>query len=142
MAHDTGTRYAPRQYRHLPTVVEAIRFDGTAECARAVVEWGRARTGNTPFRFDHDDLEALTPQGPRYVPDGWLAVLGVVGEPYSVSPEVEALAYIEVGDPGFATFLVPDRLDEIAAQAAGTSDPGKLRELVAVVVASHKVLSG
>lgn len=132
--------YEPQRYRHLPTVVEAIRYDGTVDCARAIVDWGRARTGNTPFRIELDDLVADTPQGPRYIPEGWLAVLGVIDEPYSVQPDVESKAYVKVDDPGFGTFLMPDRLDEITAQAAATSDPTRLRELLAVVVASNKAL--
>ena len=143
MGNDTTTtRYAPQRYRHLPTVVEAIRYDGTVDGARAIVEWGRARTGNTPFRIDDDDLVADTPQGPRYVPEGWLAVLGVVDEPYSVSPEVEAIAYRSADQNDYGTFLLGDRLDEIVAQAERTADPTKLREYLAAVVASHKVLLG
>lgn len=139
----TTGRYAPQRYRHLPTVVEGIRYDGTLECAKAIAAWGRAQNGGLPFYLEDGDLIAATAQGPHYVPEGWLAVLGVIGEPYTVRPEVEAVAYRPAGDTGYGAYLLPERLDEILAEGDRTADPTKLRELLAAVVASHKaVLNG
>ncbi len=122
--------YEPKRYRHLPTVVEAIRYDGSALCAGAIVAWGRDRTGNLPFTIDGDDLVAHTPQGPRYVPEGWLAVLGVIGEPYSVQPMVEAVAYVEV-TADYRAPLTADRVADLVAEARGTISVDRLRDIVA-----------
>lgn len=132
MAKSTSTAvHKPQRYRHRRTVVEGIIYDGTVEGARAIVAWGRKRTGNTPFRIEMDDLVADTPQGPRYVPENWLAVLGVIGEPYSIQPAVLAVAYDVVpNDPDYRAPLTLERVRELAAEAA-SADLLRVRDIVA-----------
>jgi hypothetical protein len=126
----TKTGYKPYRLRHKPTVIEGFRYDGTVACATAIVAWGHRRTGNTPFRIEMDDLVADTPQGPRYIPENWLAVLGVIGEPYSIQPEVEALAYEPATNPGFGAPIPIDRVRELVAEAHRSPDRERLRDII------------
>lgn len=136
----TEAPYAPQRWRHRPTVVEGIIYDGTVECAKAIVEWGRRRTGNTPFRIVGDDLHAVTPQGERYVPQGDMAVLGVIDEPYSVQPEVREKAYVKVVGEDHRAILSGAQVMQLRYSADDITDVGQLREIVAQLGASHEAL--
>lgn len=134
------TSYQPHRYRHRPTVVEGIVYDGSAPCARAIVDWARERTGNSPFVIDGDDLHAMTRQGTRYVPVQDLAVLGVKLEPYSVDPEVREAVYVRLGVDYGATPLTIARVRELADEARHCPDRERLRSIVAELAALGEAL--
>lgn len=130
--------YEPRWYRHLPTTVEGVIYDGTVDCARAIVEWGKARTGNLPFNIEGDDLHAYTRQGQRYVPESDMATLGVLLEPYSVSPDVRQVAYVLVDGADHRAVLSSEQVQAIRTAAELATDPKALREMVAQLAGSHE----
>ena len=133
----TRTRYQPQRLRHLPTVVESVLYDGTAECAEAIMDWSKGR-------FMYDDfgrLCALTPDGLRYLQEGGTAVLGTQGEPYMLQPAVRAACYVEVAVPDYRAPLTPDRVTELAAEAQGSSNVDRLRDIVAQLAAHSEALT-
>lgn len=127
MAKDrTKSRYKPKRLRHRPTAVEGIDYDGTPECAGEIIAWSNGKF----LLDDYGRLCALTPDGLRYVPEGGTAVLGVIGEPYMLLPEVKALAYVELAENDYRAPLAPARIREIQDQARQTADADRLRELI------------
>jgi len=139
MKDRTTTRYWPKRYRHRPTVVEGVVYDGSIDCARVIVEWGRLRTGISPFTIDYDELHMATRQGNRYVPAGDLAVLGVKLEPYSVDPEVREESYVELGVDYGAAPLTIGRVRELADESR-SANGDRLRDINAQLVALCEAL--
>lgn len=135
----TITDYQPKRLRHRPTVIEGIKNDGTVDCARAIVEWGRQRTGNNPFAIEFDDLNAYTRQGIRHVAKHDTAVLGVLKEAYSIDPEVLAVSYVELGVDYSATPLTIGRVRELAEESRGANGD-RLRDINAQLVALCEAL--
>lgn len=133
------TRYLPKRFRHRPTMVEGIEYDGEIDCARAVVDWGRQRTSNSPFEIEDGELLALTRQGRRYVPVNDTAVLGVKLEPYSVDPEVREISYVELGVDYSAVPLTIGRVRELADESR-TASGDRLRDINAQLVALCEAL--
>jgi len=132
----------PQRYRHRPTVTEGVLYDGTIDAARVVVEWGRVRTGREPFRIEDSELLMYGRHGPRYVPEGDLAVLDVLKEPYTIQPEVLEKTHIRLGnDPDYsATPLTIARVRELADEAARCPDRERLRSIVAELAALGEAL--
>lgn len=126
----TKARYRPKRLRHLPTVVTGVDFDGTEACAEAIIEWSAGRF----MLDDYGRLCALTPDGLRYVPEGGTAVLGVVGEPYMLMPDVKAVAYREVDGVDFRAPLTLERVRELAVEARQAGSD-RLRDIVAELAA-------
>jgi len=127
--------YIPKLYRHRQTEVEGLPHDGTGGCAAAIGIWSHGQ-----FTVDHTgELRALSPDGPRYVRPGDTAMIGVMGEPYPVRAEVMERSYDLANGRDYTVSLTTHRLLELQARAQGESDPTKLREILAAVVASHLV---
>ncbi len=127
--------YEPQSWRHRPTVVRGIFFDGTEACAEAIMAWA-------PGKFvldDYDRLCTLTPEGLRYVHEGSTAMLDVEGLPYSVREAVMALAYVQV-TPDYRAPLTADRVRELHGQAHLTTDIDTLRGVVDQLVAHSEAL--
>ena len=131
----TEIQFQPKRYRHRPTLVGAIRYDGTRACADAIINWSQGKF----LLDDYDRLCALTPDGLRYVSEGYLAVLGVVGEPYMVSPEVEAISYGEVAD-GYTAPLDIYRVRQLVAEARTAPTRDRLRDIIALLGAHCEAL--
>jgi hypothetical protein len=143
MADRRARPYAPQRYRHKPTTVEAIVYDGSARCAKAIVAWGRTRTqGATPFEVVADELHMYTRQGARYVPENDLATLGVLLEPYSIDPAVAAVSYELVNGTGFQAPLSINRVRELMAEGQTASDRDRLRQIIGQLGAHCEVLQG
>lgn len=144
MGDRKASRYPSLRFRHRPTEIEGIFYDGSPSNAKAIVAWGRARSGgSTPFEIFEGDLHMYTRQGARYVPDHDLAVLGVLGEPYSIQPAVLAVAYQPVnGDAGYGAPLPAERVRELVAEAAQCSDRDRLRQIVAQLGAHCEAAQG
>ena len=135
--------FKPQRYRHRPTEVEGIIYDGTVSCAKAIVSWGRTRTkGSTPFEIVADELHMYTRQGARYVPENDLATLGVLLEPYSIDPAVVAVSYELVGAVSFQAPLSIDRVRQLVAEAGTTPDRDRLRQIIGQLGAHCEVLQG
>ena len=131
---EVRTTYQPRRYRHLPTVVEGIPYDGSTESAEAIMAWA-------PGKFIPDDygrLCSLTPEGLRYVHEGSVAMLDVEGLPYSVRPAIIEACHIEVGGEDHRAVLSVDQVRQLRASAELATDPRALREMLAQLAASHE----
>lgn len=128
MAHDTTTTtYEPKRYKHRPTVVSGIFYDGTPECAEAIIAWAPGK-----FLFDDDTrLCCFTPEGLRYVPERNTAMLDAEGRPYSVREAIIGLCFDAAnGSNDYSAPLTLDRVREIQDQARHTAEPDRLRELI------------
>lgn len=129
------TTYEAQRYRHLPTVVAGILFDGTTACAEAIMAWA-------PGKFMYDDYGRLcthTPEGLRYVHEGNTAMLDVEGLPYSVRESIMVSSYVPF-EAGYTAPLTPARVNELQAEAHATGDVGRLREIVDALVAHGQAL--
>jgi hypothetical protein len=136
MKDRTESRYQPKRLRHRPTAVEGFDYDGTPGCAGEIIAWS-----NGKFMLDdYGRLCALTPDGLRYVPEGGTAVLGVIGEPYMLLPEVKAVAYVEVADNDYSAPLTIDRVRELVAESRTIVDHDRLREVIARLGAHSEAL--
>ena len=136
MKDRTKGRYQPKRLRHRPTAVEGIDYDGTPESAAEVIAWADGKF----MLDDYGRLCALTPDGLRYVPEGGTAVLGVIGEPYMLLPEVKAVAYVELADGDYSAPLTIDRVRELVAESRTIVDHDRLREVIARLGAHSEAL--
>lgn len=91
------------KYRKLPVEIEAIRFDGSEDSARAVIQFIEAGVeGNrVGFCVDEDPsrshIDILTLEGTmRAIPGDWI-IRGVKGEVYPCKPDIFATTYEPVG---------------------------------------------
>jgi len=136
MKDRTKSRYRPKRLRHRPTSVEGIDYDGTPECAGEIIAWS-----NGKFMLDdYGRLCALTPDGLRYVPEGGTAVLGVIGEPYMLMPEVKAVAYVELADNDHRAPLTIERVRQLVADSRTIADSDGLRQVIAQLGAHSEAL--
>jgi len=129
--------YEPKRWRHRRTVVEGIEYDGTTECAQAIMEWSQGK-----FRPDDTGrLSALTPGGERYVSEGDTAVIGVCGEPDVLQPLVKAISYEPIDATDYRAPLPTHRILELHKDANATFDADRLHAIVDQLVA-HIEASG
>ena len=118
-------RRQPQRFRHLPTEVLGIPFDGSVSCASDIIEWAQGFTLD-----DYGRLCAFTSEGLRYVPEGNTAMLDVEGSPYSVRPSVMEACYVAVN----GTYVAPlpaERVRALVAESRTTSDRDRLRQIIA-----------
>lgn len=128
------TTYEPQWYRHLPTRVQGLLYDGHPRCAEAIMAWA-------PGKFVLDDYGRLcnfTPEGLRYVPERNTALLDVEGCPYSVRESVMAACYVTVDGADHRAVLSAEQVQAIRAAAELATDPKALREMVAQLAGSHE----
>lgn len=128
------TTYEAQRYRHLPTVVAGILFDGTTRCAEAIMDWA-------PGKFTRDDygkLCAFTPEGLRYVPDANTAMLDIEGLPYSVRPSIMASSYVPADGVDHRAVLSAAQVMQLRFTADDTDDVRQLREIIAQLASSHE----
>jgi hypothetical protein len=80
--------YGPVKVKKKPVGVEAIRYDGTAECERAIQMWmfGQAMQPGNPFRI-------ATLEGSMTVSPGDWVIKGVAGEFYPCKPDIFEQTY-------------------------------------------------
>ena len=131
----------PERLRHRETEVDGWVYDGSLACALAIVAWGRGLTGNMPFEVEGDDLNVHTSEGTHHVPKGDTAIIGVVGEAYSIRPEVRAAAYDAVNGRPPADYRAPltiDRVRELHIEARATNNADRLHGIIDQLVASHE----
>lgn len=80
------------RYRKKPVVIEAIRFDGSDECAEYLCQW----SGGEVSLNDGDAVVIETLEGPMFVSDGDYVIRGVQGEYYPCKPDIFEAAYEKV----------------------------------------------
>lgn len=129
-------RRKPQRFRHLPTEVEGIHFDGSMACASDIIEWAQGFTLD-----DYGRLCAFTSEGLRYVPEGNTAMLDVEGSPYSVRPSVMAACYVAVAE-SYTAPLSAERVRALVAESRTTSDRDRLRQIVAQLGAHCEAAQG
>lgn len=93
----------PAEFRKRPVVIEAIRWDGTAEGATPIIGWILAE-GDLAARYDSGDPEVgisesiaiNTLEGTMRAVDGDWIIRGVQGEFYPCKPDIFEATYEEV----------------------------------------------
>lgn len=95
----------PEKFVKQPVTVEAMRWDGTAECARAIVEWILGHDGNATYwgPCEWDDKESAyirieTLEGDMLASHGDYVIRGVAGEFYPVKSQIFKETYEMVED--------------------------------------------
>jgi hypothetical protein len=84
----------PRFWRKKPVVIEARQFDGSGECAGALMEW----MGDNGACWNDDETMCIpTLEGTHTASAGDWIVKGVQGEFYPCKPDIFAMTY-EVAD--------------------------------------------
>ena len=94
----------PTKYRKKPVVVEAMRWDGTAEGATPIINWALQNDGSVDYfcvRFEHGrcvahDLRVRTLEGLMHAKAGDFIVRGTRGEFYPCKPDAFADTFDEV----------------------------------------------
>lgn len=94
----TESPFQARRFRKKPVVIEAIRYDGSEESQRAIVNWTSGRAsgwfgGNYPDG-DRYFLQIETLEGVMAAAIGDWIVKGVKGEFYPVKPDIFEETYV------------------------------------------------
>ena len=95
MAIDSG----PRAFRKKPVVIEAMRWDGTAASADAVLGWINAHASGDPVaeythpRDSDAEFAIHTLEGRLTASPGDWIIRGVAGEFYACKPDIFAETY-------------------------------------------------
>lgn len=88
------------RYRKKPVVIEAMRYDGSHEMTREIVDW--ARGSKTPAYVDErilpsgegmKSLSINTLEGAMWVDTGDWVICGVKGEFYPCKPDIFEATY-------------------------------------------------
>lgn len=95
---------APRRFRKKPVVIEAIRYEGTLQSARAISKWANEDVpdeGGLLFDYEVAGTNVLNPscvtlEGEMRVSDGDWVIRGVQGEIYPCKPDIFEATYEEV----------------------------------------------
>lgn len=92
----TGTAasegYAPVRFRKMPVEIEAVFFNGTVECASAIIDWILA--GGHTARWHDDPFIAIdTLEGTMRAVPGDYVIRGVQGEFYPCKPDIFNATY-------------------------------------------------
>jgi len=93
----------PTKYRKKPVVIEAMRWDGTAESATPIIDWALANDGTIRYTCGPEDgcsaevgvhwLDIDTLEGTmRAMPGDWI-IRRVKGEFYPCKPDIFAATY-------------------------------------------------
>jgi hypothetical protein len=95
----------PKKFRKKPVVIEALRWDGTAEGAIPIIDWILA-TGQRAASYDDGDPGVGVPESLRIEtlegtmraePGDWI-IRGVQGEFYPCKPDIFIATYEGVFD--------------------------------------------
>jgi hypothetical protein len=132
--HRSKSKYQPERWRHRPTVTEGIVYDGTPECAEAIMRW-------QPTKFvldDYDNLCAWTADGLRTVCQGDAAVLDADGVPYTLRSSIREVCYDPAAGNDYSTWLTTADVMAIQRESLQTGDPDRLRGLIRRLAASHE----
>ena len=127
----------PTRYRKKPVVIEAMRWDGTAECATAVIDWalacgGTIRYHSTQEPFDNGEqgcpglfpfLAIDTLEGTMEAQAGHFVIRGVEGEFYACKPSVFEQTY-EPADGESETDRLRRDLDAAQERSIEARNPG------------------
>jgi hypothetical protein len=92
-----------QKYRKKPVVIEAMRWDGTAEGATPIIDWALQYDATIGYRCGDDDgcgglagahnLAIDTLEGTMLASAGDLIIKGVSGEFYPCKPDIFAATY-------------------------------------------------
>lgn len=90
------------KYRKKPVIIEAVQFDGTASCARTILEWGGPKCGMehvyTSVQTCPNLIMIETLEGKmRAMPNDWI-IRGINGEFYPCKPDIFQKTYEPVED--------------------------------------------
>ena len=84
------------KYRKKPIVIEAMRWDGSGESARAIIDWTRG-SGTPAYMDDHPErgktLSVNTLEGAHWAKVGDWIIRGVAGEHYCCDQGIFAATY-------------------------------------------------
>lgn len=88
----------PVQVRRRPIVMHAMRFDGSPENAKTIVDWIESCDGTARYYEENDDRFAflsidLTKGGAHFASVGAWIVQSIHGEFYPVDPDIFAETY-------------------------------------------------
>ena len=80
------------RYRKKPVIIEAVQYDGSTECAKAIVlNLGPTKT---PAHIDGiGNLYIHTLEGDHRVSIGDFVITGIAGESYPCKPDIFAATY-------------------------------------------------
>lgn len=93
----TSVLESPRRYTKKPVTIEAMRWDGSIDGGRAIIDWAAGAeirwSNETPQR-----LVITTLEGDMKVSPGDYVIKGVQGEFYPCKPDIFAATYDDAGD--------------------------------------------
>lgn len=92
----TEWKRGPTRFRKKPVTVEAIRYDGTVEGNRLIIDWTRGSTTPAFMNTDGEPRDALkisTLEGDHTVSPGDFVIRGVQGEHYPCKPNIFLATY-------------------------------------------------
>lgn len=130
----TTTQAQPVRLTHRRTVVEGFPYDGSDDTRRAIVAWSAGKcfeTNGTKLEFWCD-----SPNGRRQIYPGDTVIHGILDEYYPVPQQLIDAAYDHDGTDHSAQ-LSAEQVHRIERKAA-TAEPAELREMVAILAASHE----
>ena len=84
------------KFRKKPVTVEAIRYDGTVEGNRLIIDWTRGSSTPAFMNVDGEPRDALkihTLEGDHTVSPGDFVIRGVQGEHYPCKPDIFLASY-------------------------------------------------
>lgn len=79
----------PGKFRKKPVVIEAMYFDGSYQCGKAILAWA----DETVYRGDLVGLTIKTLEGVMHVSPGDWVIKGVQGEFYPCKADIFAATY-------------------------------------------------
>ena len=103
------------RFRKKPVVIEAMHFDGSSECAYAVLTWAGAASGiehrYTSLIGNRNILVVQTLEGEMRALSGDWIIKGIKGEFYPCKPDIFEATYEAVDEPRAA-----NRGDEVKSE--------------------------
>ena len=87
-----------KRYRKKPVVIEAVRFDGSAESADRIIGWAGAEpvaneTSNISYNSIAETLLIPTLEGDHRADSGDWIIKGIQGEIYPCKPDIFEATY-------------------------------------------------